>query len=378
MKITFLSNFYNPHVSCFCESLATASNIEFSFIECEDPQKVSGSAITNKGMFVFSNPPFVFSAWKNENDRQKCIDVIEASDVLILGSCDFSLLPKRIGNRLLFIFSERPFKKTNLLFFRKAKYWLKMHRIDQATTGCLCASAYAKGDFSSARLFQGRCLKWGYFPKGNLDLDLSEKEIGKNGFLNVYWSGRMIDWKRPEISLIVAKKMEELRIPFHLNIAGDGPLKERLIQRCIDLKLQNQVSFSGFVSNDDNLQAMALSDVVLLTSNREEGWGASVNEAMSSKCVVIASRQAGSVPFLIEDGVNGYSFEEMPELFDKIKRLVDEKVNNEMAKSARETIEEHWNGTVAAKNLLKQIDSLRFHHKFDSSISQLEPGSLLD
>lgn len=36
--------------------------------------------------------------------------------------------------------------------------------------------------------------------------------------------------------------------------------------------------------------------------------GAVVSEAMNSGCCVVANRQIGAVPFLIEDGVNGKSY----------------------------------------------------------------------
>lgn len=46
----------------------------------------------------------------------------------------------------------------------------------------------------------------------------------------------------------------------------------------------------------------------VFTSNYLEGWGAVVSEAMNSGCCVVANRQIGAVPFLIEDGVNGKSY----------------------------------------------------------------------
>lgn len=53
---------------------------------------------------------------------------------------------------------------------------------------------------------------------------------------------------------------------------------------------------------------MEKANIFLFTSNYEEGWGAVLNEAMNSGCAVVASHAIGSVPFLINDGVNGYIY----------------------------------------------------------------------
>ena len=47
---------------------------------------------------------------------------------------------------------------------------------------------------------------------------------------------------------------------------------------------------------------MEKSHIHLFTSNHLEGWGAVVNEAMNSGCAVVANREAGAVPYLIEHG----------------------------------------------------------------------------
>ena len=43
-------------------------------------------------------------------------------------------------------------------------------------------------------------------------------------------------------------------------------------------------------------------------SGRKEGWGAVVNEAMSSGCAVVADAEAGSVPYLIENSKDGFIY----------------------------------------------------------------------
>lgn len=46
----------------------------------------------------------------------------------------------------------------------------------------------------------------------------------------------------------------------------------------------------------------------LFTSDRNEGWGAVANEAMSNGCLLVASNHIGSIPFLVKDKENGLVF----------------------------------------------------------------------
>jgi glycosyltransferase involved in cell wall biosynthesis len=96
--------------------------------------------------------------------------------------------------------------------------------------------------------------------------------------------------------------------------------------------------------------------VFLFTSNYLEGWGAVVNEAMQCGCAVVASKEAGAVPFLIEDGVNGLTFGSgsLLELKEKVVELTcDRKKITSLGIKARETIDNKWNAKNAATELIR-------------------------
>ena len=50
---------------------------------------------------------------------------------------------------------------------------------------------------------------------------------------------------------------------------------------------------------------MERADIYLATSDRQEGWGAVINEAMNSGCAVVADHMMGAVPYLISHEENG-------------------------------------------------------------------------
>ena len=101
---------------------------------------------------------------------------------------------------------------------------------------------------------------------------------------------------------------------------------------------------------------MEKSEVFLFTSDRHEGWGAVLNEAMNSACAVVANSAIGSVPFLMKHGENGYMYKDgdVEELYRNVKMLLDNSNERKrISKNAYKTIVEEYNPQNAAKKLVK-------------------------
>ncbi|MDD4509913.1 MAG: glycosyltransferase family 4 protein, partial [Oscillospiraceae bacterium] len=106
---------------------------------------------------------------------------------------------------------------------------------------------------------------------------------------------------------------------------------------------------------------MDTSDIFLFTSNRKEGWGAVVNEAMSSGCAIVASSETGSVPFLIKDGYNGFVYyrNNQKELYEKVEKLVfNSSLRETMGENAYLTMKNMWSPENAANRLIKLCEGL--------------------
>ena len=107
---------------------------------------------------------------------------------------------------------------------------------------------------------------------------------------------------------------------------------------------------------------MENSPIYLFTSDFNEGWGAVLNESMNSACAVVASHAIGSAPFLIEDGVNGYIYQNgnEKELFNKVKNLLDDSEKMcEISKNAYSTMQNLWNAQVASKRFMSLCEILK-------------------
>ena len=142
---------------------------------------------------------------------------------------------------------------------------------------------------------------------------------------------------------------------------GVGELRQEYEEKVKALGLESSVSFKGPFEPAKVLEHMRKADIFLFTSDKYEGWGAVMNEAMSSACAVVACREIGSVPYLIKHGENGMIYRKHGKnsLYDCVTALMrDSSLRAKMQKKAYETIRDVWNAETAAKRLLHLIDCI--------------------
>ena len=119
------------------------------------------------------------------------------------------------------------------------------------------------------------------------------------------------------------------------------------------------MTFPGFCTPAHVRELMEQADIYLVTSDRKEGWGAVVNEAMNSGCVPVGNVQAGAVPYLLKHKENGMIYP--ADCFDKMEEavrylLANPEERKRMGLAAYQTITEQWNAKEAAKRLLAMIE----------------------
>jgi glycosyltransferase involved in cell wall biosynthesis len=162
---------------------------------------------------------------------------------------------------------------------------------------------------------------------------------------------------------------------------GTGALFDDVKSLINKNKLQNIIKMKGNLPNDLLLMNMRDYNSLLFTSDKSEGWGAVVNEAMSNGCMVIASNQIGSVPFLVKDEVNGFIYKsgDINSLASKMERVINNiEMCNEMSKNAYATMSREWSPFVAANAFLELVnniinDNLKNYHKQDGPASWATP-----
>ena len=356
MNLIFLSNFYNHHQEPLCCELAAQSGVSFRFIACESippERRAMWGEITEL-------PDFVVTPRTSEEWAAASHDIL-AADAVIVGAAPQRLLKERLrAGKLILRYQERPLKNgiEPVKFLPRMLRW---HRWNppKKPVYLLCASAYAAGDYAKMWLFRGKAYKWGYFPQTlsfSWESQLSQKEPG-----SIFWAGRFLNWKHPDDAIRLAAQLRDTGHTFTLRIAGSGSLEPKLREMIAQNGLETQVRLLGSLPPEQVRREMERSAIFLFTSDRHEGWGAVLNEAMNSGCAVIASDAAGATPYLVNDGVNGsiYHSGNIQELYEKVRRLLENTtMQYSFGKAAYQTITGLWNAEVAAKRFLQLSQAL--------------------
>ena len=135
------------------------------------------------------------------------------------------------------------------------------------------------------------------------------------------------------------------KVPSRLVLVGDGPDRPRVLQRAVDLGVQDQVLFLGKHASVDELLSCA--DLFLLPSG-SESFGLAALEAMACGAPVVASR-VGGLPEVVDDGVTGFLFDigavdQMAEAGVRI--LTDEALHRSLAEAGRRVAKERYSVDV--------------------------------
>ena len=359
MNIVFVSNAITPHQIPICDELTALKGVSVKFLESINIDKNTlpiGWRASCKRDYVIS---YDFIC----RNRDAIIEEILAADVVLYGSGDFSLLKKRLSaGNLTFLYSERIYK--NLKQVLKWPYHLwKYSRMygRHENLYLLCASAFSAADYRKAGCFKDKAYKWGYFTEVN-DFDMEESlDVSMSGTAHLIWCARFLTWKHPELPVKMARILKDKGYRFTLDMYGSGVELENTKNLAKESGVEDIISFKGDTPNKDVLSAMRNHDIFLFTSDKNEGWGAVANEAMSNGCVLVGSSAIGSVPFLVEDGVNGCIFqsEDVDSLTSKVEWLLQHrKEMKQMAVEGYNTMKAQWTPKQAAERFLSLADCL--------------------
>lgn len=363
MKIVFVSNYYNHHQSALSQAFYNYTQGEYRFI-----QTVPMEEERIKMGWGEDLPNFVIESYKDKETFQKCKELVFNADVVIVGGCHEveKLVHKRIkANKLTFRYSERIYKNWKNRLTIPLRF-IKYHWANSKNTYLLCASAYAAKDYALTGNFIGKAYKWGYFPAVKKYENI-EKLMADETPASILWVARLIEWKHPELPIKIAKSLKESGYKFQLSLIGNGKLESKIREMIKSEGVEDCVTMLGAMKPEEVRKYMEQSEIFLFTSDFNEGWGAVLNESMNSACAVVASHAIGSVPFLINDGENGFIYKNGDEedLFNKVKFLLDNpEKRKEMSFKAYKTMTEIWNAENAVKKLLNLVESLKKNEGF--------------
>lgn len=378
MKVTFYSNFINHHQLPFCKEMVKLTENNFTFVATQpipEERKELGYYDLNKQY------SFVLTTYDSQENMDLARKLSIESDIVICGSAPEEFASARMEKgKLTFRYLERLNKRGTLRAFspRMIKSVYHKHfKYRNMPMYVLCASAYTAPDLKMYGCYKNKCLKWGYFPE--MKSYNIEELLDRKKPLLILWAGRIIDWKHPEMAVRVAERLKKENIPFEMKIIGTGDMKKQIEKLIFDLDLSDQVKMLGALRPEQVREYMEQASVYLFTSDRQEGWGAVLNEAMNSGCAVIANNEIGSVPFLLENRKNGMVYHKgaLKELESlSVLLMKDESLRRKIGSAAYETLCTEWNAENAAKKFIKLSENL-INNKdivfFDDGVCSVAP-----
>lgn len=363
MNIVFLSNYLNHHQKPLADELYRLTKGNFHYIA-----SAPMSAERRKLGYKDVEAPYLIKCYSEPTPNPLVQKIIDTADAVIIGSAPDVYVANRVKlHKLIFKYSERLYK-TNPGILRLLYHRLRFKYRYSRNPNCflLCASAFTAEDYNRIGCFKRQAYKWGYFTDvQNLDIDEVILKKRQSSKIRILWVGRFLSWKHPEIAIEAALNLKDHGVDFEMNLYGIGPETNTIEQLIHTYGLDNYVSIRGAASNHSIINQMREHDIFLFTSDKNEGWGAVANEAMSNGCTLIASNAIGSIPYLVKNGYNGMIFNDCDsdDLYEKIMYLIQHPEEREnMARAAYKTMSEKWSPQNAAKSLINLIESFYNGH----------------
>ncbi|MDC1563467.1 glycosyltransferase [Phocaeicola vulgatus] len=357
MTITFYSNFLNHHQLYFCQQLIEIiGEGNFHFVAT---MPIASEQLTMGYVNMNEIYPFVIKAYDNNDEYSYALKLANDSDVVIIGAAPSSYISERLNyNKLTFRFSERLFKNGTWHRFLPSTYrsiYKSYLAFKQKSLYVLCASAYLAEDLALVGFPKAKCFKWGYFPKAKVYKESVINFKSSSNTIELLWVGRMIWWKHPEDAIYTLDYLLKSGIQCHLTMIGQGKKRKEVEKFALHLGITEKVTFRDFCSEQEVRCCMERANIYIFSSGREEGWGAVLNEAMNSGCMVVANRCAGSTPYLIQNKKNGLIYDGSRKELRKCLDIVikDQSLITTMGEEAYNTIVNTWNYRVAAHRFVK-------------------------
>ena len=365
MTITFYSKYLNIHQVAVADELYSLLGDSFHFVATKSPQ-----VNELKGGEDDSSRSYCVKPYESTGDYQYAMQLAIKSDVCVFGgfSMEYAICrAKKNPNGLSFEMGERWLKKgwKNVLSPVFCKWWLNyMRYFRRANFYKLCASAFASKDDELLGVYLNRHFKWGYYTRMDNQFIEEAPKLGASSLevTPLMWCARFLKLKHPELPVQLAHRLKKKGYKFYIDMFGSGVEVEHTKALIAELGVEDCVNLRGSLPNDEVLKEMRRHSIFLFTSDRNEGWGAVLNEAMSNGAVVVAADEIGSVPFLITDNVTGMIYRtcNLDSLYEKTTFLMEHPYElTRISNAAVKLMQDVWSSKRAALNLVQLAEDLQ-------------------
>lgn len=186
------------------------------------------------------------------------------------------------------------------------------------------------------------------------DKETLRKKLGIKGWC-VLSVGRLVPWKGFALLIEMMPRLLKRNPETTLFIAGDGPDRELLKKKIMELGLEGQVILLGKLSQEKLFEYIKASDVFVLNT-AYEGFSHQILEVMALSTPIITTPRGGNME-IIQDRKNGILVKyDDSLLFEKaVEELrTDDDLRNNLTKNAQEKVKEFSNERML-ENLVREF-----------------------
>lgn len=169
----------------------------------------------------------------------------------------------------------------------------------------------------------------------------------------IFSAGRLNHQKGFDLLISVAEKAKDKGHDWQFVIAGEGKLKNELVQSAEKAGVASMVRFIGF---SDQVPALLKSSDIFVLPSRYEGMPNALLEAMSIGKASVATNVNGA-PELVEDGISGFlvESENVGQLFARLEHVLgDEKLRSKFEENAIARVQQSF----TVEKMVDQIEKL--------------------
>lgn len=366
MKLVYVTAGMGLHVMAISDAYYKILGNDFTFIWTKKPSGSNTGIHKHAEAGLSYDKPYIFHAWRSAETEKQAVQMINDADVVICGGMSYHYVENRIKQKkVTFGSGERWFKRP--FYTISPSGWWSLYKSiikpQNPNYFHLALSAYCANDLKIMHACKGRVYKFGYLvPIEQYDVEACVK-AKRREVLEIMWCARFIDWKHPELVTGLAKRLVENGITnFHINMVGAAsPLQDEAKAFLQKHHLRQYATIIEGLPNTETRAMMKSSNIFLVTSDRKEGWGAVLNEAMGAGCGIVASNQIGSTPFLLKQKQNGLIFKSwsLDSLYDKVLLLMqNQTLREKLAINAYKTITTEWAADNVAKRFITLAQSI--------------------
>ncbi|MGZ7108973.1 MAG: glycosyltransferase family 4 protein [Methanobacterium sp.] len=336
------------HTVNLIESLSKLEGIEFHFVSFGDESKTikmdNTSIILLKSRWIYYVCPILAILKLNAEIKKINPDILQLQGTNISPYLIYTLFSfnefKKIINVYGLMFMELTFNKGNLL--NKLHYYTSIYLENYVLSNfsnIIVESSYIKKIIDEKTTSRVHVVPDGIEIEKTKVINNIDTNNTMENEIDIFLISRLVELKGIDILIEAVSFLKNKFSNLKVCIAGTGPSLNQLKNLTKELGLEDNVSFFGFVSEQEKYQYYKSSKIVVVPSR----WDCSpigIFEGLGAGKPVIASNNTNSE--ILEDGINGLIFESenIQDLVSKIELLLEdhelrEKMGEEALKKAK-------------------------------------------